>query len=638
MPQKLSKTWSYLKKILRKQDEMWEMIENDYQNTLKIQRKTIRTYNIMLKHHTNMEHILETINKSYDAIIELGKNVKEGKRVIADMKGIMMKEGGNFDNIKLDEDEDNKESREITKTKKEIQQKIEYQNELIRKTSAFLHAEKMYLRNHVSYISMIGSNSKVPEIQKNLDKVERYKSASLDMEDAIKARLEKTDIYLSKIDRMSTSTYDVELEEQIIKGKRQEKDDEMEENNEEESVDDSNRENNKDEVSKDQLMNQIEMVLDPKECRSISEDVCQNVEMGTCSDKEVNKYMGKSDYEEKGSSPKREKKKRKAAIDTSVIETEDEAKEYKVSQVPKVQRDKSSRLDTEETIKTRLEKMDHDLAKIDNRKESVNNLNKEDTKDKVNKDQAMTETEMVLDPKEGRPISEDICRNVKMGTYSDKERDKYKGKSDYEEKSSSPKREKKKSETDIDTSAIRTQHERNRNKESKALPETEKKIYPDTQKLPTMAQVCAQYGLNDVYLEYHNTDFINITSYKLFQRKFRHRIEAENPDILLHKLMMLVAAKWREFMAMAAKEENDPNNSGRKEKEQLHGYEIRGEQVAQKEKGYDTNDRPNVTITEANGKQNPPSLDQTKTMEVRVKNIGSLILRDFYPIYKPPKP
>ena len=114
MPQKLSKTWSYLKKILRKQDEMWEMIENDYQNTLKIQRKTIRTYNIMLKHHTNMEHILETINKSYDAIIELGKNIKEGKRVIADMKGIMMEEGGNFDNIKLDEEEDNKKSREIT--------------------------------------------------------------------------------------------------------------------------------------------------------------------------------------------------------------------------------------------------------------------------------------------------------------------------------------------------------------------------------------------------------------------------------------------------------------------------------------------------------------------------------------------
>ena len=503
MPQKLSKTWSYLKKILRKQDEMWEIIENDYQNTLKIQRKTIRTYNIMLKHHTNMEHILATINKSYDAIIELGKNVKEGKRVIADMKGIMMKEGGNFDNIKLDEEEDNKESREITKTKKKIQQKIQYQNELIRKTSAFLHTEKMYLRNHVSYISMIGSNSKVPEIQKNLDKVERCESASLDMEEAIKARLEKTDIYLSKIDRMSTSTYDMEMEEQIIKGKRQEKDDEMEETYEEKSVDDSNRENNKDEISKDKLMNQIEIVLDPKECR---------------------------------------------------------------------------------------------------------------------------------------PISEDICRNVEMGTYSDKERDKYKEKSDCKEKGSSPKREKKKSETDIDTSEIRTQHERNRNKESKALPETEKKLYPDTQKLPTMAQVCAQYGLNDVYLEYHNTDFINITSYKLFQRKFRHRIEAENPDILLHKLMMLVAAKWREFMAMAAKEENDPNNSGRKEKEQLHGYEIRGEQVAQKEKGYDTNDRPNVTITEANGKQNPPSLDQTKTMEVRVNNIGSLILRDFYPIYKPPKP
>ena len=107
----------------------------------------------------------------------------------------------------------------------------------------------------------------------------------------------------------------------------------------------------------------------------------------------------------------------------------------------------------------------------------------------------------------------------------------------------------------------------------------------------------------------------------------------------MHKLMMLVAAKWREFMAMASKEDNDPNNFEGKEKEQLQGYEeIRGEEVAQKEEEYDTDEGTNTTITEANGKHNLPSLDQTKTMEVRAKNIGSLIPRDFYPIYRPASP
>ena len=53
---------------------------------------------------------------------------------------------------------------------------------------------------------------------------------------------------------------------------------------------------------------------------------------------------------------------------------------------------------------------------------------------------------------------------------------------------------------------------------------------------------------------------------------------------------------------------------------------------------YDTDEGTNTTITEANGKHNLPSLDQTKTMEVRAKNIGSLIPRDFYPIYRPASP
>ena len=60
-------------------------------------------------------------------------------------------------------------------------------------------------------------------------------------------------------------------------------------------------------------------------------------------------------------------------------------------------------------------------------------------------------------------------------------------------------------------------------------------------------QVCEQWGLNDVDLEYSDADYSNLTTYKLFQQTFRPRIQAENPKVPMSKLMMLVAAKWREI-------------------------------------------------------------------------------------------
>merc|ERR1719206_1375891 len=47
--------------------------------------------------------------------------------------------------------------------------------------------------------------------------------------------------------------------------------------------------------------------------------------------------------------------------------------------------------------------------------------------------------------------------------------------------------------------------------------------------MPTVLQVCDQWGLNDVDLEYSDADYTNLTTYKLFQQTFRPRIQAENP-------------------------------------------------------------------------------------------------------------
>ncbi|XP_019868397.1 chromodomain-helicase-DNA-binding protein Mi-2 homolog isoform X2 [Aethina tumida] len=65
--------------------------------------------------------------------------------------------------------------------------------------------------------------------------------------------------------------------------------------------------------------------------------------------------------------------------------------------------------------------------------------------------------------------------------------------------------------------------------------------------MPTIEEVCSTFGLSDVDIEYTETEFQNLTSYKLFQQHVRPLLAKENPKIPMSKLMMLVAAKWREF-------------------------------------------------------------------------------------------
>lgn len=65
--------------------------------------------------------------------------------------------------------------------------------------------------------------------------------------------------------------------------------------------------------------------------------------------------------------------------------------------------------------------------------------------------------------------------------------------------------------------------------------------------MPTIEEVCSTFGLTDVDLQYTETDFQNLTTYKLFQQHVRPLLSKENPKVPMSKLMMLVAAKWREF-------------------------------------------------------------------------------------------
>ena len=55
---------------------------------------------------------------------------------------------------------------------------------------------------------------------------------------------------------------------------------------------------------------------------------------------------------------------------------------------------------------------------------------------------------------------------------------------------------------------------------------------------PSAAEICENFGLNDVDLEYGEAEFQNLTSYKLFQQTFKARIQSGNPKVSLSPLEM----------------------------------------------------------------------------------------------------
>jgi len=65
--------------------------------------------------------------------------------------------------------------------------------------------------------------------------------------------------------------------------------------------------------------------------------------------------------------------------------------------------------------------------------------------------------------------------------------------------------------------------------------------------MPSVEEVCQTFGLQDVTIDYTDADFQNLTTYKLFQQHVRPILAKENPKVVIAKMMMLVAAKWRDF-------------------------------------------------------------------------------------------
>ncbi|XP_019557394.3 chromodomain-helicase-DNA-binding protein Mi-2 homolog [Aedes albopictus] len=89
----------------------------------------------------------------------------------------------------------------------------------------------------------------------------------------------------------------------------------------------------------------------------------------------------------------------------------------------------------------------------------------------------------------------------------------------------------------------RSSREKKKGKEDK---KEEKKGGADYN-MPSIEEVCSTFDLIDVKIEYTDEDYDNLVTYKNFHQHVRPILQKENPKVPMSKLMMLVAAKWREF-------------------------------------------------------------------------------------------
>ncbi|XP_073970313.1 chromodomain-helicase-DNA-binding protein Mi-2 homolog isoform X6 [Rhodnius prolixus] len=120
------------------------------------------------------------------------------------------------------------------------------------------------------------------------------------------------------------------------------------------------------------------------------------------------------------------------------------------------------------------------------------------------------------------------------------------------------KKRKKRKKNDSDESDIGADDENGndsdygrRSKKSRGVPSQQKPATPVQQDssggVPSVDEVCSLFGLTDVQIEYSEDDYQNLTTYKLFQQHVRPLLAKDNPKVPIGKMMMLVAAKWRDF-------------------------------------------------------------------------------------------
>lgn len=196
------------------------------------------------------------------------------------------------------------------------------------------------------------------------------------------------------------------------------------------------------------------------------------------------------------------------------------------------------------------------------------------------------EDQSMMDSEGGEKDDDDDFDPESGGGKKKKKSKKHKSKND--EKKSKKKKKKKKNESAEPSEAEDESLIEEQPSASKKKAKGGKGAQTDPN-MPSVEEVCSTFGLCDVDINYEDPEFQNVNNYKVFQQQVRPLLQKENPKVsqfcfIIHcfiimtnalqvpmsKLMMLVAAKWREFSAMVldnneamAEEEPAEANPGR---------------------------------------------------------------------------
>ena len=80
----------------------------------------------------------------------------------------------------------------------------------------------------------------------------------------------------------------------------------------------------------------------------------------------------------------------------------------------------------------------------------------------------------------------------------------------------------------------------------------------------SVEQICGDFGLSDVSLDYSRETKAGTSSLKMFQENYKAQIQAGNLGVPVSKLRMLVAAKWRQVNWEAQREKTGSRNYGQR--------------------------------------------------------------------------
>ncbi|XP_050544780.1 chromodomain-helicase-DNA-binding protein Mi-2 homolog isoform X2 [Daktulosphaira vitifoliae] len=172
-------------------------------------------------------------------------------------------------------------------------------------------------------------------------------------------------------------------------------------------------------------------------------------------------------------------------------------------------------------------------------------------------DKRVEEEDDEYDP-EGRKKKRGKKRKAKSDSKKEKKRKKRKrGGDSAEESDYANVEEDNNAANDSDYSNRKSKKSKNSKHHQVTTPTTSQSQDNNGTGMPSVEEVCQTFGLQDVEIEYTDADFQNLTTYKLFQQHVRPILAKENPRVVIAKMMMLVAAKWRDFCQLNPHHEQD---------------------------------------------------------------------------------